>query len=469
MSVLFNFEIHTPYRPFFIGRVESIILTLADGEAGIYAKHSSFTAPVVSCILRIKDEEGVMRSAFITDGILEVKDHKTVLMVDAAEWPNEIDQERARAAKQKAEENMKTASLKFEVDNAKAQLRRAEFRLKACTLLLLCGFFLSFCKAAPPAHEAAPPEKETTHVFRMPEGGELPVSAFGEIWAYVIAGREAALRSDLPISDIGYFGADIDSYGSLVDVPDRRKLPSFSGRVHLVVKCDSRSLTHFVLVPGSAERKALIADLAAASSRYDGLQIDFENVPQRDGGFFFSFLAELRTACKNKIFTVALPARMRKLKDDVYDYEKILPLVDRILVMAYDEHWSTSAPGPVASLSWCKKVAEYSLNVIGREKLIMGLPFYGRAWGNPNPSQAHVYTGIERVINENQVTDIRRENGIPTFEYKIPVSVKVYYDDEYSLSARMEMYRTMGVPAIGFWRLGQETPAVWSYIKLNSR
>ena len=166
---------------------------------------------------------------------------------------------------------------------------------------------------------------------------------------------------------------------------------------------------------------------------------------------------------------MALPARMRKLKDDVYDYEKILPLVDRILVMAYDEHWSTSAPGPIASLSWCKKVAEYSLNVIGREKLIMGLPFYGRAWGSPNPSQAHVYTGIERIINENQVTDIRRENGIPTFEYKIPVSVKVYYDDEYSLSARMEMYRTMGVPAIGFWRLGQETPAVWDYIQLNPR
>jgi len=389
-------------------------------------------------------------------------------MVDAAEWPDEIDQERARAAKQKAEENMKAASLKFEVDNAKAQLRRAEYRLKAGTLALLCGFFLLFCKTASRSHEAAP-EDGVDVVFEMPEGGALPVSAFEEIWAYVVAGRESSMKSNLPVSDIGYFGADIDSYGSLIDVPDRRKLSSFSGRVHLVVKCDSRSLTHFVLVPGSAERKALIADLAAASSKYDGLQIDFENVPQRDGETFLSFLADLRSACKNKIFTVALPARMRKLKDDVYDYEKILPLVDRILVMAYDEHWSTSVPGPVASLSWCKKVADYSLNVVGREKLIMGLPFYGRAWGSPNPSQAHVYTGIERVINEHKVTEIRRENGIPTFQYRIPVSVKVYYDDEYSLSARMEMYRTMGVAAIGFWRLGQETPSIWSYITLNPR
>jgi spore germination protein YaaH len=300
-----------------------------------------------------------------------------------------------------------------------------------------------------------------------PEGQSLPVSAFGEIWAYVVAGREAALKPGLPLSDIGYFGADVDSYGSLVDVPNRRNLPAFSGRVHMVVKCDSRSLTHFVLAPGSPERKALIADLIAAAKNFDGLQIDFENVPQRDGGTFLSFLTELRAALGNKMFTIALPARTKKLNNDVYDYEKIVPLVDRILVMAYDEHWSTSAPGPVASLSWCKNVANYSMKAIGREKLIMGLPFYGRAWGDVNPSQAHVYTGIERLINEHKITEVRRENGIPIFEYKIPVSVKVYYDDEYSLSARMEMYRALGVTAIGFWRLGQETPAVWDIIKLG--
>jgi F-type H+-transporting ATPase subunit epsilon len=134
MPALFNFEVHTPYRPFFIGRVESIVLTLLDGEIGIYANHSAFTSPVVSCILRIKDNKGVFRSAFITDGILEVKEHKNVLMVDAAEWPEEIDTERARAAKQQAEETVKTASFKFELGRAKAQLRRAEFRLKAAEL-----------------------------------------------------------------------------------------------------------------------------------------------------------------------------------------------------------------------------------------------------------------------------------------------------------------------------------------------
>jgi F-type H+-transporting ATPase subunit epsilon len=130
MSALFNFEVHTPYRPFFIGKVESIVLTLVDGEIGIYAHHAPFTAPSVSCVRRIKDDNGIIRPAFITEGILEVKDHKDVLMVDAAEWPEEIDPERARAALQKAEESLKSFPVKFEVARVKAKLRRAEFRLK---------------------------------------------------------------------------------------------------------------------------------------------------------------------------------------------------------------------------------------------------------------------------------------------------------------------------------------------------
>jgi hypothetical protein len=333
------------------------------------------------------------------------------------------------------------------------------------------------CRSAPdgdkvmeaPEREAAEDDMEDAGppIELPPADSALPVSIFGEVWAYVVAGREAALAGGLPISDIGYFGAEIDSYGKLVDVPNRRNLPPFKGRVHLVVACNSRSLTHFVLAPGGAERRILIADLIAEAKNYDGLQIDFELVPQRDGDAFLSFLEDLRAGLGNQMFTIALPARLRKITNDVYDYEKIKPLVDRILVMAYDEHWSTSAPGPIASLSWCRRVANYALEVVGPEKLIMGIPFYGRAWGHIAPSRALIYTSIEKVINENQVTEIRRENGIPTFDYQVPVSVKVYYEDDYSLSVRMEMYQSLGVAAIGFWRLGQETAAVWNVLKLE--
>jgi len=315
--------------------------------------------------------------------------------------------------------------------------------------------------------EEVPPDFEPMELYYA--DGILPVSEFKEVWGYLMVGRESAINSSLPVSDLVYFGAEVDSYGKLVDVPSFSKIPSsFRGRKHLVVACNSRSLTHFTLIEGRPEREALIRDLLAEARPYDGLQIDFEMVPARDGELFLSFLRELRSGLGNKIFSIALPARTRRLQDDVYDYAKIKPIVDRILVMAYDEHWSTSAPGPIASMAWCQRVARYSLDTIGPEKLIMGLPFYGRSWGSENVNIAHVHSQIENLKKARNIEEIQRENSIPTFKYTMPLSVTVFYEDAHSLSTRMDLYKKMGVNSVGFWRLGQETPAFWPYIKLES-
>jgi len=306
-------------------------------------------------------------------------------------------------------------------------------------------------------------------VFVHEPDSELPVTSFDEIWGYVIAGQEAALRRGYPITDVGYFGAEVNMYGVLSNVPNRRNLSSFPGRVHLVVTCGSFALTYFALMPGSPQRETLIADLVAATSNYDGLNIDFENIPARSGEAFLSFLSELREALPDKMLTIALYARTRTIANDVYDYAKILPYVDRIFVMAYDEHWSGSSAGSVASLRWCRNVADYSLRVVGQEKLVMGIPLYGRAWADQNHHRALIYSTTQRMIETMDSTEVRYENGIPTFDYNVNIAVKVYYEDEYSLSARMEMYKSMNVRAIGFWRIGQETPRLWNILRLNEQ
>jgi spore germination protein YaaH len=165
----------------------------------------------------------------------------------------------------------------------------------------------------------------------------------------------------------------------------------------------------------------------------------------------------------DKLFSVALPARRRELEDDVFDYAKIAPLADRIFVMAYDEHWSSSEPGPVASLEWCRSVAEHALKTVGPDKLIMGMPFYGRAWGSFNPFRAFFYSGIERLMRENAVDGAKREKGVPYFSYESSVTVTVFYEDVYSLHLKGSMYRDMGIVAVGFWSLGQEDPGVWDF------
>ena len=131
MAVLFTFEVHTPHRLFYSGSVEAIVLTLVDGDIAVYANHAHITAPVLPCLLKIKDKEGAWKTAFTANGILEVTTHKTVLVTDTAEWPAEIDYERAKASKERAEETLKETLLKFEAETAAASLRRANMRLKA--------------------------------------------------------------------------------------------------------------------------------------------------------------------------------------------------------------------------------------------------------------------------------------------------------------------------------------------------
>ena len=131
MAASFVFEVYTPYRLFFSGSVQAIVLTLIDGEAAVYANHAPLTAPVVPCLLKIKDAKGNWKTAFSSEGFLEVRNSKTILVSDTAEWPEEIDYERAKEAKERAEQSLDGSIFKFEIETAKISLMRANMRIKA--------------------------------------------------------------------------------------------------------------------------------------------------------------------------------------------------------------------------------------------------------------------------------------------------------------------------------------------------
>jgi hypothetical protein len=314
--------------------------------------------------------------------------------------------------------------------------------------------------------EPEPEPEEIYETVELPDdAGPIPESSFGEVWAYFVSGNEAGLPAGRPISDMMYFAAEIDSYGHLAAIPKRGNIGGFNGRAHLAVVCSGRGLTHFVIQNGSEARRQIVSEIIAAVKDYDGLNIDMENVPARDGEHFLSFLRELREGLGGKTLSVCVPGRTRA--EGVYNYAAIAAIADRVFVMAYDEHWSDSAPGPVASMNWCKSVADFGLKSIGAKKLIMGIPFYGRGWGDKSTSRAMTYSTTEWHRRQYGADDFRRENGVPTFTYDVNVLVTVYYEDVYSLAARMFMYRNQGVQNVGFWRLGQEPAAIWQYIKLD--
>ncbi len=295
--------------------------------------------------------------------------------------------------------------------------------------------------------------------------------AFSEIWGYLLSGDEKSLVPEASVTDIAYFGAGMNAYGALVGVPTRSRIKDRNGRVHLVVaETSNQALTHFCIDPRFGIRDALVESIAAAAAPYDGVQIDFEAVPPADAANFRDFLMELSRAMlrygTEKTLSVALPARTRKIVDP-YEYGSISAVVDRVIVMAYDEHWSGSAPGPIASLAWCGRVATYARDVIGAEKLVMGIPFYGRAWGDVNPSKAYKFSSLGNLMADKGIAEINRTEGIPWFEYVETVRVKVFFEDSRSVIERAALYRERGISGLSFWRLGQEDPEIWSALKTS--
>lgn len=280
-------------------------------------------------------------------------------------------------------------------------------------------------------------------------------------------GEESFLTPALPVSDLCYFSAEINAYGELTGVPDIPKLAAYKGRKHLVVaEVSSLSLTHFCIDPMYPIRDALVQSILVAAVPYDGVQIDFEAIPVRDRDNFIIFLKLLKSGLGEKVLSVALPARLSEA-GDVLGYVRIAEIVDRIIIMAYDEHWSSSVSGPVASMEWSGKVAAYASSKIAAPKLVMGLPFYGRAWGDIKSDRAYKFSAVSSLLKDKEINSFSREGNVPSFRYQELVTVDVYYDDAESLSYRLRLYQDAGVGAVAFWRLGQEDAAVWERIRTD--
>lgn len=290
---------------------------------------------------------------------------------------------------------------------------------------------------------------------------------FEETWGYVAMTRSGEYKPEMPITDLCYFSADVNCYGELIDIPEIDAIDAAGKRTHMVFICDSKSLTHFVLSPEYSVRENIINQLCQAVEPFDGLNIDLELVPARDRNLFLAFVAELRARLPGKILSVCVPARVKRLSNDIYPYKEIAEVCDRVFIMAYDQHWSGGPAGPIASPDWCQNVTAYALKAIPREKVIMGIPFYGRTWADKSTSGAWYFTGAQRVMDENDVDEYTYENGIPTFSYTTEVTVTGYFNDVNSIYALAHSYKKDGVNKIGYWRIGQEDPEVWDCITID--
>ena len=103
-------------------------LTTLKGDVGIYKGHIPMTMILVPGIVTITEEDGKKQAA-IHSGFMEVLPEKVTIMAEVAEWPEEIDVNRAKEAEIRAQRRLETNDPMMNRQRAEFALRRAMVRL----------------------------------------------------------------------------------------------------------------------------------------------------------------------------------------------------------------------------------------------------------------------------------------------------------------------------------------------------
>lgn len=103
-----------------------IIMNTAGGQMGIMANHVPLVAALEISTVRIKHDEGTAEVAAVNGGIIQFDGHQALIAADSAEMPEEIDVQRAEAAKKRSESQIEKAKREHNQDD----LARAEVHLK---------------------------------------------------------------------------------------------------------------------------------------------------------------------------------------------------------------------------------------------------------------------------------------------------------------------------------------------------
>ena len=118
---------------FFDGPCESMTVPCTDGAMGILPHHSNMIAAVVPGELRFQPEGGSLRTAAVSAGLVKIEDGDVLLLVDTAERPEDIDKNRAEAARIRAEERLQHKQSMHEYYQTKIALDRAMQRLQTAS------------------------------------------------------------------------------------------------------------------------------------------------------------------------------------------------------------------------------------------------------------------------------------------------------------------------------------------------
>jgi spore germination protein YaaH len=216
---------------------------------------------------------------------------------------------------------------------------------------------------------------------------------------------------------------------------------------------------------GSPQAAGITAGAIAAlidSTAYRGVVIDFEGMTPRD---LDALLAVTRAVADSvrahgvHTVVIAVPAG----DTAAYPSALLLESADLIMAMLYDQHWSASPPGPIASPDWVARNLGTRVAEVGAARIVAAFPLYGYRWRKTAETEVISFDDARRLTTMTN-TALVRDHASETLHATSPEGWQLWVSDRVLLDTLVRDARQLGVRIFALWRLGLEDPAVWESI-----
>ena len=219
------------------------------------------------------------------------------------------------------------------------------------------------------------------------------------------------------------------------------------------------------LLRSTAARARLVRNLKnyAAKGRYAGIVVDFKEIPDADQPLMVEFLRELKAAVapdQRQVLSV-FPAY-----DTPAQFEALVDVVDRVILLAYDQHAAHEAPGPVASQVWFESVLDERFSKVDGHKLIVAIGSYAIDWaGARNGRIISIRETWDLLHRSNATLGFDGDALNPTFGYSDKqqnIAHTVWMLDGVTMYNQIAAALAMNPGGLAVWRLGTEDPTIWA-------
>lgn len=299
------------------------------------------------------------------------------------------------------------------------------------------------------------------------------------------------LEAWLPdLTFLGNFSYGITADGGVIDLADEGLTAATVGTgvkpLMVLTPLDASGNFNDViagtLLSDSAARTNLVYNILHTIQRkgLGGVDFDFEFIPAENRQDYVELIREAKTVLSPPGYFVTA-ALAPKISDDQpgniyqgHDYKQIGEIVDYALIMTYEWGYSYGPPMAVSPINQVRKVLDYAVTRIPREKILMGMPNYGYDWKLPfikGESKAEKLTSegaLWRARYYEQEVVYDQLSQAPFFTYTAPDGFKhvVWFEDERSIRAKLALIEEYDLAGAGYWNIMEYFPA--NSVELNS-